>query len=67
MFWKLHFTVKSNFKIKTSSNALTKLGSENLWKLRTAIINRPMKLQLTICDKKEMLSSLSSVKLVLIR
>ena len=52
------------FKIKISSNALTKLQSENLWKLRTVIINRPMRLQLIICHKKELLSS---VKLVLIR
>ena len=29
MFWKLHFTVLSNFKIKLSSNAVTKLRSEN--------------------------------------
>ena len=67
MFWKLYFTVKSNFKIKISSNALTKLRSENLWKLRTAIINRRMSLQLIICLKNELFSSLSSVKLVLIR
>ena len=69
MFWKLHFTVKSNFKIKISSNALTKLRSENHWKLRTAIINRPMKLQVIICHQKELLSSLniSSTKLVLMR
>ena len=67
MFWKLHFTIYSNFKIKISSNALTKLQSENLWKLRTSISNRPMRLQLIICHKKELLSSLSSIKLVLIR
>ena len=50
------------------SNALTKLQSENLWKLQTAIINRPMRLQLIICQKKELLSSIfSSIKLVIIR
>ena len=62
MFWKLEFTVQSNFKIKISSNVLTKLQMENLWKLRTAIINRPMTLQLIIRHKKELLSSLSSNK-----
>ena len=66
VFWKLHFTVQSNFKIKISSNALTKLRSENLWKLWTAII-RLMRLQVIICHKKELLSSISSIKLVLIR
>ena len=44
-----------------------KLRLENLWKLRTAIIDRPMRLQLIICHKKELLSSLSSITLVLIR
>ena len=44
-----------------------KLQLENLRKLRTAIINRPMRLQLIICHKKELLPSLSSIKLVLIR
>ena len=44
-----------------------KLRSENLWKLPTAIINRPLRLHLIICHKKELLSSLSSIKLVLIR
>ena len=58
MFWKLHFTVQSNFKIKIGSNALTKLRLVNLWKLRTAIINRPKRLQIIICRKKELLSSL---------
>ena len=48
--------------MKISSNALTRLRSENLWKLGTAIINRPMKLQLIICHKKELLSLLSSIK-----
>ena len=67
MFWKLHFTVSSNFKIKISSNALTKLRSENLLKLQTAIIDTPMRLQLIICHKKELFFSLSSIKLVLIR
>ena len=67
MFWKLHFKVKSNFKIEISSNALTKLRSKNLWKLRTAIISRPLTLQLIICHKKELLSSLSFIKLMLIR
>ena len=32
-----------------------KLRSENLWKLRTAIINRPMRLQLSICHKQELI------------
>ena len=58
MFWKLHFTVQSNFKIKIGLNALTNLQSENLWKLQTANINRPMRLQVIICHKKEFLSSL---------
>ena len=58
MFWKLHFIVWSNFKIKIGSYAVTKLRSENLWRLRTAIINRPLRLQLIICHKKELLSSL---------
>ena len=58
MFWKLHFTVLHNFKIKIGSNALAKLRSENLWKLRTAIINRPMRQQLIICLLKEILTSL---------
>ena len=44
-----------------------KLRSENLWKLRTAIINRPLRLQVIICHEKEILSSLSSIKLVLRR
>ena len=44
-----------------------KLQLENLWKLRTAIINRSMRLQLIIYRKKELLSSFSSIKLVLIR
>ena len=39
-----------------NSDALTKLRLENLWKLRTAKINR---LQLIICHKKEFLSSLN--------
>ena len=57
MFWKLHFTVESDFKIKIGSNALTKLQSENLWKLRTGRINRSIiRLQLIICHKKELLS-----------
>ena len=52
---------------RINSDALTKLRSENFWKLWIAIINRPMRLQLIICHKKEFLSSLSSTKLVLIR
>ena len=52
---------------KNKFKCTTKLRSENLWKLRTAIINRPLRLQLIICHKKELLSSLSSIKLVLIR
>ena len=44
-----------------------KLQLENLRKLRTVIINRPMRLQLIICHKKELLPSLSSTKLVQIR
>ena len=51
-----------------SSNALTKLRSENLWKLRTTIINRCMRLHLIICPKKiALLFAFSSIKLVLIR
>ena len=52
--------------LELTSNALTKLRSENLWKLRTAIINCSLRLQLIICHKKELHSSLSSIKLVLI-
>ena len=55
MFWKFCLTVQFNFKIKVDLNALMKLQSKNLWKLQTAIINRPMKLQLIICHKKELL------------
>ena len=33
VYWKLHFTIQSNFKIKIRSNALKKLRSKNLWKL----------------------------------
>ena len=55
------------FQDKNTFKCTTKLRSENLWKLRTAIIDRPMRLQLIVCLKKELLSSLSSVKLVLIR
>ena len=50
------------FKIKISSNVLTKLQSENLWKLQTEF--DLMRLQLIICHKKELFSSLSSMKLV---
>ena len=50
---------------KISSNTLTKLRSENLWKSRIAIIKRPKRLQVIICHKKELLSLLSSIKLVL--
>ena len=60
MFWKLHFCV---FKIKISSNALTKLRSENLWKLGTVIINRPTGCSLLFATKEH----LSSIKHVLIR
>ena len=63
----IHFTVLSKFKIKVSLNALMKLRLENLWKLQTAVIDRLMWLQLIICHKKELLSSLSFIKLVLIR
>ena len=66
VLWKLHFTVQSNLKIKLNSNALTKLQLKNLWNLWTAIINRPKGLQLNICHKQEVLSLLSSIKLVLI-
>ena len=31
---------------------LTKLRSENLWRLLTAKINRSMRLQLTVCHQK---------------
>ena len=54
------------FNIKISSNALTKLRWKKLRKLRTAIIKRPMRLQLIICHKKELLPLLSSIKLKLI-
>ena len=40
------------------SNALTKLRSENLWKLRIAIINRPINRSFLLTTKKELLSSL---------
>ena len=33
------------------------LRLENLWKLRTAIINRPMRLHVIICHKKELFPS----------
>ena len=38
--------------IKIGSNALTKLRSGNLWKLRTAISNTPMRLHLLFATKK---------------
>ena len=46
------YSLQSNliFKIKISSNALTKLRSENLWKLRTEF--DLMRLQLIICHKR---------------
>ena len=43
---------------KISLNALTKLRTESLWKLRSAIIIRSMGLQLIVCHKKEFLSLL---------
>ena len=52
------YILQSNFEMKMDSYALTKVQSENLFKLRTAQINRPMTLQLVICHKKELLSSL---------
>ena len=58
MFWKLD---KNKFKCTNEAR------SDNFWKLRTVIIYRPMRLQLIICHKKELLSSLSCIKLVLIR
>ena len=63
------YILQSNliFTIKISSKALTKLRSVSFWKLRTAIINRFMRLELIICPKKERISSLSSIKLVPIR
>ena len=63
------YILQSNLiSTQISSNALTKLRSKNLSKLRTAIINRPMRLQLNIRHKKkELLSSVSSIKLVLMR
>ena len=64
MFWKFHFTVLSNFKIKIRSNALMKLQSENF--LENANSDK-MRLQLIICHEKELLSTLSFIKLVLIR
>ena len=47
------YSLQSNqiFKIKIRSNALTKLRSENHWKLRTEF--DLMRLQLIICHKKE--------------
>ena len=50
------YSLPSNlvFKIKIGSNALTKLRSENLWKLRTEF--DLMRMQLIICRKKELLS-----------
>ena len=52
------YSLPSNlvFKIKIGLNALTKLRSENLWKLRTEF--DLMRLQLIICHKKGLLSSL---------
>ena len=44
------------FQDKISSYALTKLRSENLWKSRTVVSDRPLRLQLIICRKKEHLS-----------
>ena len=49
------YILQSNIILKISANQLTKLRSENLWKLRTAMINRPMRLRLIICHKKELL------------
>ena len=49
-------------------NAPTKLQLENPWKLQTAIINIDlMRTHVIICSKKELLFSLSSTKLVLMR
>ena len=42
----------------STTTTTTKLPSENLLKLWSTIINRPMRLQLIICHKKELLSSL---------
>ena len=52
------YSLPSNlvFKIKIGPNALTKLRSEYLWKLRTEF--DLMRMQLIICHKKELLSSL---------
>ena len=49
------YSLQSNliFKIKKSSNALTKLRFENLWKLRTEF--DLMRLQLIICHNKELI------------
>ena len=38
--------------VSSTPPLLTKLRSENVWKLRTAIINRPLRLQLIISHKK---------------
>ena len=59
------YSLPSNlvFKIKIGSNALTKLRSENLWKLRTEF--DLMRLQLIICPEKELLRF--SIKLGLAR
>ena len=48
------YILQSNLtsKQKISLNALTKLQSENLWKLPTAIINRPMGLQVYYLPQK---------------
>ena len=47
----------NNLKINIIGlNALSKQRSENLQKLRTIIIERPMRLQFIICHKKELFS-----------
>ena len=66
-FVSLALALASSLVSSTPPLALTKLRWENLWKLRSAIISRPMRLQLITCHKKELLSSLCSIKLELIR
>ena len=51
----LDVTFYSQIKFQDSNKLIcsNKLGSENLSRLRTAIINRLMRLQLIICHKKQ--------------
>ena len=56
-----------SFQDKNKIKCSTKLRLKNLWKLGTAIINIPLRLQVIICHIKELLPSLFSIKLELIR